>query len=157
MLGLVIRNRIISAILVPAFLAATIGFPIPEWPAKSGKDFPCKDHACGCFNAEMCRTQCCCFKPAAEKSCCTKSEDDRKAEVGCDEGEASANRLAGTVIAPLTCKGATSHWIAVSFSFGLRSIEVIPTPSPGKECKAPVGDRVPPDATLLPDVPPPRA
>ena len=50
-------------------------------PSDSGEWFPCRDHGCGCQNAETCRTRCCCRRtvvappprPAA-RSCCTHEE-----------------------------------------------------------------------------------
>jgi hypothetical protein len=59
-----LRRRFGAAVALFAYLAAAIGFPLPATFA-SHKDrsepFPCRDHACGCQNAEECWSGCCCF------------------------------------------------------------------------------------------------
>jgi hypothetical protein len=69
-------RRIISCILLMAWLRARVGVPGPGEAMQqeaSGEDFPCRGHGCGCRNAEMCRTACCCAKaePVAH-SCCSE-------------------------------------------------------------------------------------
>ena len=156
--GPVIRIRSISTILVLAYLAATIGFPISDRPIKTAEDFPCRDHACGCLNADMCRTQCCCFKPTPTKSCCSKG---RRAECDdsavCEAGEAPSDQIVGLVIAPLSCQGKTSHWVAVSCDLGLAFAIRVPAPVSGSRRKIPFNDFIPVTNSILPEVPPPRA
>jgi hypothetical protein len=54
------------AVCIVAYLFATIGMPITVTinKSKSGKPFPCQDHACGCVDADECWRSCCCFTPA---------------------------------------------------------------------------------------------
>jgi hypothetical protein len=59
-----LRRRLIASIVLLAYLAATIGFPLS---APAGKDhrqrYPCENHPCGCRNAEDCWRHCCCTTP----------------------------------------------------------------------------------------------
>jgi hypothetical protein len=60
-----LRHRLCVAVSLLAYLAASLGFPLPA-PArhKSGRQpFPCQDNPCGCQTAEECWTHCCCLTP----------------------------------------------------------------------------------------------
>ena len=48
-----------------AYLAATVGLPLPPPPIvkDGGKAFPCQGRACGCQTAEECWRHCCCTTP----------------------------------------------------------------------------------------------
>jgi hypothetical protein len=74
-----ISCRVTALALAGAIAALSVRLPLPRPVEKvSDEDFPCKYHACGCVDAEMCRTRCCCFKPkttGAERgqaSCCSR-------------------------------------------------------------------------------------
>ena len=58
-------RRLIAGVALAAYLAATVGVPLPKSLGKhSGVPFPCQDHACGCQDAEACWDHCCCYSPA---------------------------------------------------------------------------------------------
>jgi hypothetical protein len=60
-----IGRRLIAAGALFAYLAATIGLPLPP-PLiikDGGKPFMCQGHACGCQTAEECWRHCCCHTP----------------------------------------------------------------------------------------------
>src|SRR6202041_2332701 len=46
-----------------AYLAASIGFPLPagSLTKSAGQPFPCQHHHCACQNAEQCWSSCCCY------------------------------------------------------------------------------------------------
>ena len=67
-----LRWRLIGILTLLGFWAASVGFPVANLPEKADEDFPCRGHRCGCLNAEMCRTHCCCQKPAAVRTCCAR-------------------------------------------------------------------------------------
>lgn len=147
-------RRVLIILLLAAFAAAGIGFPMPATPHKAGEDFPCKYHACGCLNADMCRTNCCCFKPESgapsePESCCSTS---------CSDGETAAPKSRpGAVIQPLACKGVSLHWVAVAPTTPIHQrIECLrPTTLIGRVGIA--SSILPITPFLQPDTPPPRA
>jgi hypothetical protein len=61
-----LRHRLWVAVSLLAYLAASLGFPLPA-PARlksaGGQPFPCQDNPCGCQTAEQCWTHCCCLTP----------------------------------------------------------------------------------------------
>jgi hypothetical protein len=56
------RSRLVVSVLIVAYLASAIGFPVPHFePAKIvGRPFACQGRGCGCLTAEDCRRACCC-------------------------------------------------------------------------------------------------
>jgi len=82
-------QRWTGIVLVAALMALTLRLPVPQAVDKpSDEDFPCKHHACGCVDAVMCRTACCCFKTTKDvveprSSCCSK----RDAAGPCEESK----------------------------------------------------------------------
>jgi hypothetical protein len=60
-----LRRRLTASLALVAYLAASVGFPLPLLPAKSdGTPFPCQGHVCGCQSAEECWRHCCCYTAA---------------------------------------------------------------------------------------------
>ncbi len=58
--GLLRRLAVLAAL--SAFLATTMGVPLPSGPVKDrSQPFACMDRACGCMNAAQCWKGCCCF------------------------------------------------------------------------------------------------
>lgn len=55
-------RRWVTAVMLLAYLAATIGYPEYRAAAskESGEPFPCQHSVCGCRTAEQCRKSCCC-------------------------------------------------------------------------------------------------
>ncbi|MCB9839228.1 MAG: hypothetical protein H6813_07820 [Phycisphaeraceae bacterium] len=53
-----------------AYVIASFGFlPAPSMVRNllgihGAERFPCESHACGCTDAELCRTDCCCYSPS---------------------------------------------------------------------------------------------
>jgi hypothetical protein len=125
-------RRLVVGLAVIAYLAATVGFPLP---ASSGKDrsipYPCMDHACGCQSAIQCWTSCCCFT-AEERFAWARNRGieppdfaerpapscDRETHCACKEDhehhEDSAPARSHWVIglAAMTCNGLSASWIA---------------------------------------------
>lgn len=59
------RRRTCACLALAGYLAAAIGFPLPNLSHKDhSQPFPCQDHPCGCQSAEECWRHCCCFTPA---------------------------------------------------------------------------------------------
>ncbi len=56
------RRQAVAGVTLLAYLAASIGVPLPTGVAKDlSRPFPCQHHSCGCLNAEQCWQRCCCF------------------------------------------------------------------------------------------------
>jgi hypothetical protein len=55
---------VVVTLAIVAYLATTIGFPLPAAVSKRGGAFPCQHHACGCATAAQCWDHCCCFTPS---------------------------------------------------------------------------------------------
>jgi hypothetical protein len=60
-----LRRRLCAACTLVAYLAASLGLPLPAgaMAKDGGRAFPCQQHACGCRTAEQCWSRCCCFSP----------------------------------------------------------------------------------------------
>jgi hypothetical protein len=57
-------RRIMSGVVLVAYVAVAIGVPVPAYAIKDpGYSFPCQFHTCGCRTAEQCWRRCCCFSP----------------------------------------------------------------------------------------------
>ncbi len=59
-------RRIITGLALLAYVASTIGYPLPL-PAgdqDTSTPYPCQGHACGCNSAAQCWDNCCCYTPA---------------------------------------------------------------------------------------------
>jgi hypothetical protein len=55
-------RRSISAGLAVVYFITASGIPLPSGiQPKTGEDYPCAHHACGCDSAEQCWCSCCCF------------------------------------------------------------------------------------------------
>lgn len=104
----VLRQKLTASILTCAFVAASVGFPLPALPIRGDAEFPCRDHGCGCYSAEMCRTNCCCY-PAISRpekpSCCSQNEP-----AACAENESDADAGLIVVIGALKCRGEAGKW-----------------------------------------------
>jgi len=149
-----ILTRICSAVTAAAVAGALVGLPAPAPVNKpSTEAFPCQHHACGCMDAEMCRTHCCCFKPKV-KSCCSAR---KAAEQGDDErGDDDADSR-GAGIQAASCAGVNYVVVAMSIpvvkdtwhvqSIGAELCGVI----------SPLSLALPNSRDLPPALPPPRA
>lgn len=105
MINIVAGTRVTALITLLAVFAAGTGAPMPGQFNQADEDFPCRDHACGCVNAEICRTACCCFKPAKRTCCSAEAKPHEDAPVKAPSG--------GLLIGALNCKGVTGVWVAL--------------------------------------------
>lgn len=147
-------NRFVAIASCVAILVVTTGIPLPTKLVSSNEEFPCKNHGCGCLNAEMCRTNCCCVKPVSAKktSCCSMPPTKK----GQKQDPKDGSKARGLVIGALQCKG-----VSVLLAFG---ISLVP-PTPRVALQEPitivaqlrnVTDDFPELLELQPPVPPPR-
>lgn len=158
-------RTILVCLLIGAVLCASTGISLVPLrkPVASASDewFPCKDHGCGCISAEMCRTHCCCRKPAptpkpARKSCCAHES----ADVPAQPQETSASHSSGTswhlVIQSASCSGRDSGWLmkSVAWTFQFHQCEI--PPSTSVEWVEVAGVTVPSSLSLPPEPLPPR-
>lgn len=157
-----LARRICGGILCVVFACAVIGIPIPVSPQGmlvSDEDFPCRDHNCGCLNAEMCRTSCCCAIPSVDaeiaESCCKGgSEDCSDAPGACEEASDSDAQVA--VIRALSCRGLTLDWVMVGVVLEDAADIRLPAPAPAG-CHPKSNDKVPQPPIADVPYPPPRA
>ncbi len=71
-------QRCLMLLMVPVLMLASSGISLVPVTTISDLDsgsqisqeqwYPCKDHACGCISAEVCRSSCCCFQLSHCKS-----------------------------------------------------------------------------------------
>ncbi len=99
-----LHSKFASVLTTVTMLLAIVGFPLPQSEPKGDADFPCRDHGCGCTTALMCRTACCCVKPAkkplANKSlggCCSAKKD-------------TPAKKTGWAIGATGCQGLSASW-----------------------------------------------
>ena len=131
-----IRRRLTAAGTLLAFIAATVGVPLPPPPVvkDGGKAFPCQGRACGCQTAEECWRHCCCTTPeerwawAAEHNVTPPAYAERPADDGwrttplrerggekggccaCCKGKQPPGRWGSTASA-LACRGLSTQWV----------------------------------------------
>lgn len=96
-------RHFVSVLTICCYVAATVNVPLPAPSASAELDFPCQFHGCGCVDAVMCRTQCCCIKPVQPvkrvASCCNKA---KKPLPGCPLPTAATQVAASPTISPNT-------------------------------------------------------
>ncbi|MCB9851353.1 MAG: hypothetical protein H6817_11690 [Phycisphaerales bacterium] len=141
-----------SIVLSVGMLALVLRLPLPAIIDKPGtEDFPCKHHACGCLDAEMCRTHCCCFKTTAAPkkggSCCAH-------KAAADDKHASSS---GTRLQSPECGG-------LAYTMIMHGVLLVPYTAHTVPNALPVGARLvlapdasPLEVSLSPATPPPRA
>lgn len=147
--------------LTPFWRVPAVGSAAPD---EAGEWFPCRDHHCGCVDAAMCRTHCCCYpksappvgKPAGGSCCSTSEEDSKETDTRAPARECGApsGRL---VIRSAECAGRSMFWVLTAFCCHLPPPRFV-FERPVR--RAPVDLAVPvlTDQTFLPpDPPPPRA
>jgi len=149
----VVRTKFTASILLLAFVAASIGFPMPSFVPRGDADFPCRGHNCGCDSAEMCRTNCCCFPAFSQKkqsSCCGSSSDD-----ACDSGDDDVDLSLTVVIGALKCRGEAGKWLSLPPTL-TTSLDLTFEKTPTTELHSHVVAKVPINRDLQPEPPPPR-
>lgn len=142
-------RRISAAVTVLALAGVVIGLPAPMPVNKhSDEPFPCQHHACGCLDAEMCRTHCGCFKPAVKSCCAARSTAAAK--------PADGSPALGATLRATTCSG--THHILVALAIPLVNPSVVAwTTRPEAGASSPVIDLICPKALApAPAAPPPR-
>lgn len=148
-----LAKRFIASFTGLTFLASSIGMPVPEFSEKAAEDYPCRDHACGCRTAEMCRTHCCCFKPKPITSCCKSKKTPLKCAVPQPRNEGRSLCL---VIRALDCKGLTAFWVSLGAIFPPLVTVVDLRPRASGDRVLPAPNDLQPLAYLQPEKPPPR-
>ena len=154
-----LQMRLTSSITLIAFLAAIVGLPVPRIIKKSDEDFPCRYHACGCIDAEMCRTNCCCFKPESTVSSCCRnvrrdSECQKATKKSRDTGEEQAVTL---TLEALKCKGLMAVWSNLGILYYSCVRTTIVTENIFFDDRVVLHDHLTPLCYLEPAPPPPRA
>jgi len=153
-----IRRRAIAGLTLLAFVAASVGFPIPEFRTiaqiNDDEDFPCKGHNCGCHDAVSCREHCCCGFRVVKKgeeppahSCCAEDEAD-----GPDHTDGGVT----LAISSLGCRGVSTIYIALGVVLPVTSPIAISGLVPSQMQIALINDRAD-SFSIDPAVPPPRA
>src|SRR5438132_2822470 len=62
-----VAHRFCASVILLAYIATAIGFPMRVFQAKDGSQpFICQNHVCRCHNAQDCWQHCCCYS-AQEK------------------------------------------------------------------------------------------
>lgn len=116
--------RLVVAHLIGAMLFASLGISIvptggrmTDFAALADADFPCAGHGCGCVTAEMCRTACCCAKPApsachaAASTCHSPAQPQPPASDELDDATSGESHVRGWTIRSASCAG-RDHWLA---------------------------------------------
>ncbi len=170
-----LRRRCLALAALAAYLAASVGLPVPAAAAHKdlSKPYPCMNNPCGCLCAEDCWRHCCCTTPeerwawAAANNVTPPDYAERPAAH--DEGAASpesslcphchlgtpASGPRGvTTASPLRCQGLGTLWVTVGTT-------TAPSPLAWRPATA-VADRlthldqVPSPLSRAPASPPPR-
>ena len=148
-----VRTKLTSSILLLAFAAASIGFPMPSFVPRGDADFPCRGHNCGCDSAEACRTNCCCFPAFSQKtqsSCCGSQSSDL-----CDDTVSDADSSFTIVIGALNCRGEAGKWLSLPPTLTTGRLIVCDN-APEIERHPPINSTIPIVFDLQPEPPPPR-
>ena len=118
-------SRLAVAHLIAATLFASLGVSIVPVIDRAGAvasagdaDFFCAGHGCGCLTAEMCRTACCCVKPApvaaachdAAPTCHMTVTPQADAAPGDEADAADDAPVRGWTIRSASCAG-RDHWM----------------------------------------------
>ncbi|MEZ6084694.1 MAG: hypothetical protein R3E58_12375 [Phycisphaerae bacterium] len=148
-------RQLTSTMTILALLLAIIGFPLPPQVPDSDEDFPCKDHGCGCTNALMCKTACCCAPPAPKLSLKTQAPTG-----GCCSTKSpkkTATPKSGWVFQSQSCQGIAVIWTAMGIIAPptAESCDLILTRH--VVCQIPADDRLGPITPLTLEPPPPRS
>ncbi|MCB9851784.1 MAG: hypothetical protein H6819_01710 [Phycisphaerales bacterium] len=148
-----IARRIFTFVLLFVFWAGAVGLPIPQLSLPLGDaSFPCRGHGCGCLDAEMCRTNCCCFP---EFSAAARAADAKAASTpSCCSAKKANKKPIGLLMNPLSCRRVDSlafslpplDWFRDLRVFEERRADAVPSSH-----EAPV-----PLAEIEPVTPPPR-
>ena len=158
--------RKLACILVSiAILTASVGVPITGVPAAvdlGGEDFPCRNHGCGCQNAEMCRTQCCCFGPSTPKpvvsdkpdSCCSAKKTPRS--VACSSAKSPNNEKTRFAFRSAGCSGVAWNLVTIARLFvSINPLSNLPSLQPQGVLYVSL-DSITPLSSVIPVTPPPR-
>lgn len=151
-------GRFVTWGLLALLLWIGAGAPMP--PERSpvriaaDTDFPCRGHGCGCRDAEMCRTSCCCVKP--RPTCCASRKAARPSADSGHETAAETTRGGAPVLTALKCKD-VSLALAGGFVFPPVTPVASIVPARSAERLHPVATSVPASRTLAPAENPPEA
>lgn len=169
-------RHLVSLLTIGCYLLATVNVPLPALSALEDSDFPCRDHGCGCLDAVMCRTRCCCIKPAKPVvKCCKKG---KKELAGCplpvgkslvsastslkspqdapSQPPRPGQRTAGWIIGTMKCQGAMPTFAAVGPVAPIEpELQARLAPSPKYDATCTVA-LIKPQNSLSPSAPPPR-
>lgn len=169
-------RHLVSLLTIGCYLLATVNVPLPALSALEDSDFPCRNHGCGCLDAVMCRTRCCCIKPVRPVvKCCKKG---KKELAGCplpvgqslvaastssksvqdaqSRPPRPAQRTGGWIMGTMKCQGAMPTFAAVG---PVAPIEPEVRPHLEPKCHGGVAVVVAlltPQDSLDPSAPPPR-
>ncbi|MCG8406301.1 MAG: hypothetical protein MI923_13975 [Phycisphaerales bacterium] len=151
-----ILRRITTSLLLLAFVGATIGLPVPRLVDKADEDFPCRYHACGCLDARMCRTNCCCFKPVKAASSCCQSvcRDSEREKTGEDSPDGGLTVTLS--IDALKCKGLTAVRANLGMLYCSTAYPAVISELTVSDDTAVLHEHVRPLCSLEPPLPPPR-
>jgi len=151
------HHSIALATSVMVFLATT-GIPMPSGFEIADEDFPCRYHGCGCLSAEMCRTQCCCVKPApTAKGCCSRPAPLANRDADAEETTDNSPSFVVTIRA-LECKGVAGTLVLggiIMFPPRIEAIDLSPVACGASPTV--VDNRLTSLTELQPPQPPPRA
>lgn len=141
------RSLLVAALAL-AYLAGSIGFPLPaRLPAPvAGAGYACQGRGCGCDSADQCRQRCCCFPaPTAEE-----------AESACPEcGAAAAGTRWLSAVQERQCRGLATVWLSCGVSLPPPPLAAEAGTGIAPFCARPAP--VPITHPADPAVPPPRA
>ena len=160
-------RRFIACLTLGTFTLSLVGLPTPRVqssPRAAGhadEGYPCRDHACGCLNAEMCRTHCCCGhrvvrrpNPRQYGHACCHSRPTSPDSTDQPRGNAKSTGLA---INALGCRGISLSWV---ISGVVLSAPARRDPFPTRQANTysrPSNSQAPLSRALEPASPPPRA
>ena len=146
-----LHAKLASILTTVTMLLAIVGFPLPQSGPMGDADFPCRDHGCGCTTALMCRTACCCAKPAV-KPALTKT---KSAGGCCSTKNDTPKKKTGWVIGATECQGLSANWSGLGLLVPPVQEELLN--GMAKVVYAlPSDHRIPPENDLHIEPPPPR-
>lgn len=156
------RRSILVCFLTGAVLLSSAGttlvaLPVGRGPVVAADEwFPCRGHRCGCVSDHMCRTRCCCRRPASTRPAAGRSCPDHAPAAHHDEVAGRRSVSMHLVIQAPSCRGQDPSGVLGSVTWLIRMCRCDVTPAISPERVEPAVPARPDGDDPAPEPPPPR-